>query len=271
MSLKISNSKGIFNLPPDFTLEIEDNSPVYSSEGSQSTTATFPPTPQNFRLISHAHRPDTSIKPLADDDRCLITDGYTTRIGSMNITDTSTSKGITANIGFDESEAYRIWNAINLRSLKLPVYTPEGGLPELITWLEDILKERITDTPFYVFTVCTSNATLENDNIKTSYPEYLNQYYWKQGLHLFSEERIETFCIGNEPVTVTVPAGYGITAFLKVSYILEAIFSTYGYTIAENPFVTHHQALPPRCTQQLRRLLCQGHAQLLRSHAGLYN
>ena len=241
MSLKISNSKGTFNLPLDFTLEIKDNSPVYSSEGSQSTTATFPPTPNNFRLISHAHRLDATTKPLADDDRCLITDGYTTRAGSMNVTDASTAIGITANIGFDESEAYRIWNAINLRSLKLPVYAPEGGLPELVTYLEDILNERLTDTPLHVFTICTSNPVIENDNVKISYPEYLNIYTWNEGLHLFSRGREETFCIDNQPVTVTVPEGYGLTAFLKVSYILEAIFSAYGYTVVENPFVTHHQ------------------------------
>ena len=176
--LKISNTKGTFHLPTGFTLEIEDTSPIYSSEGSQSTTATFPPTPENFRLISHAHRPDTSAKPLADDDRCLISDGYTTRIGSLNITDASTSQGITANIGFDESEAYRIWNSIKLRSLKLPVYAPEGGLPELVTYLEDILNERRTDTPFYIFTIRTSNATVEADGKKTSYPECWNHRWF---------------------------------------------------------------------------------------------
>lgn len=239
--LKISNTKGTFHLPTGFTLEIEDTSPIYSSEGSQSTTATFPPTPQNFRLISHAHRLDASAKPLADDDRCLISDGYTTRIGSLNITDASTSQGITANIGFDESEAYRIWNAIKLRSLKLPVYAPEGGLPELVTYLEDILNERRTDTPFYIFTIRTSNATVETNDKKTSYPETLNQYVSNKGLHLYSTQHTETFCIDNVPVTVTVPAGYGLTAFLKVSYILEVIFSAYGYTIVENPFLTHHQ------------------------------
>ena len=241
MSLKISNAQGTFHLPDGFTLEVEDTSPIYSSEGSQSTTATFPPTPENFRLISHAHRPDASAKPLADDDRCLISDGYTTRIGNLNITEASISKGITANIGFDESEAYRIWNAIKLPSLKLPVYAPAGGLPELVTYLEDIINERRTETPLHVFTICTSNATIEDNNVKTSYPEYLNRYDWNKGLRLVSGARSETFCIDNQPVTVTLPAGYGLTAFLKVSYILESIFSAYGYTIVENPFLTHHQ------------------------------
>lgn len=241
MSLKIANKKGTFHLPADFTLEIEDTSPIYSNEGSQSTTATFPPTPGNFRLISHAHRLDASRKPLADDDQCLITDGYTTRIGSMNITEVSTQDGITANIGFDESEVYRLWDAVKLRSLELPVYAPEGGLPELVTYLEDILNERRTDTPLHVFNICVSNPVIEKDSKKTAYPEELNIYTRNQGLHLVSYSHKETFCLDNEPVEVTLPEGYGLTAFLKVSYILDTLFTAYGYTLIENPIATHPQ------------------------------
>ena len=75
----------------------------------------------------------------------------------MNITQASHSTGIVSNIGFDESEIYNIWNSVTLRSFEgLPKYSPENGVEDVITYLDDIMNDRKTDTPFHVFQICVA-------------------------------------------------------------------------------------------------------------------
>ena len=103
MSLKIKNQLGIFDLQNDFSIEIEDTSPIYNERGSQSVPATLPASRNNLSLITHVHRPDSTYSP-APDARVTVSDGVYNRIGKMNITQASKSGGIVSNIGFDESE-----------------------------------------------------------------------------------------------------------------------------------------------------------------------
>ena len=53
MSLKIKNQLGIFDLQNDFSIEIEDTSPIYNERGSQSVPATLPASRNNLSLITH--------------------------------------------------------------------------------------------------------------------------------------------------------------------------------------------------------------------------
>ena len=240
MSLIIANTKGTFDLPTDFSIEIEETSPIYNERGSQSTSATLPCSPSNCILTNHIYRPDTNQAPIQD-DRVIISDGLYQRLGKMNITQVSSLSGILCNIGFNESEAYSIWNAVSLRSLKLPIYKPSNGLPGVISYINDILNQRITDSPLQIFPVCLS---LQNsgENNSSVYYEYINGYTSLNGQHtLISQARNETFLIDNQPVQTSLPEGYGVAPFVTVSYLIETIFQTYGYTVIENPFRTHYQ------------------------------
>lgn len=242
MSLKIQNKKGTFDLPNDYSIEIEDTSPIYNSRGSQSAAATLPITKNNLRMTSHIHRIDTEQAPVQD-DRVTISDGAYLRIGKMNITQASRSGGIVSNIGFDESEIYSIWNAVSLRSLKdLPIYKAENGPAGIIPYMNEIMLEKRTDTPLHVFRICVSIPSRKENDIEKYYPEYLNSFIEKDGSYLLNAEaRTETYLLNNEPVVTSVPTAYGITPFLKVSWILDTIFAYYGYKVTENPFSIHSQ------------------------------
>ena len=170
MALRISNASGTFDLSKDFSTEIEDSSPIYNERGSQSIAATIPGTKNNFRLNGHIQRTDIDSAPVAD-ERVTVADGVYPRIGKMNIVNTS-EEGITFNVGFGESELYSIWNAVSLQSIKLPVYQPEGGVPELISY---IFENRLNDdSPFCLFPVAlTCNRKTEN-NTDTDYIEIIN-------------------------------------------------------------------------------------------------
>lgn len=243
MSLKITSTSGTFNLPSDFSIEIEDTSPIYNERGSQSTAATLPSSPKNLTLTSHIGRLDTDHAP-AEDARVVVSDGVYRRVGKMNITQASKAGGIVSNIGFDESETYSIWNAVSLRALKdLPIYKPAGGITDVIAYLNDIMNEKRTDTPLHVFPICVSMPSKTDNNQETYYPEYLNRVIEKsdKSFILNSDKRIENYLINSEVIATSLPAGYGLTPFLKVSWILETIFSKYGYKIIENPFCIHPQ------------------------------
>lgn len=244
MSLKIQNAQGTFDLPPDYNIEIEDTSPIYNERGSQSVAATLPSSRNNLRLTNHIHRLDTDQVP-AQDSRVTVSDGAYRRIGKMNITQASRISGIVSNIGFDESEMYSIWNAVSLRSLKdLPIYKAANGAPDIITYLDEIMNEKRTDTPFHVFPICVSLPSRTENGTLKFYPEYLNSTIKKNagtGYSLNGNARTETYLLNNEPVVTSLPAAYGITPFLKVSWILDTLFTYYGYKVTENPFATHPQ------------------------------
>lgn len=244
MSLKIKNASGTFDLPNDFNIEIEDTSPLYNERGSQSIPATLPASPNNLILTNHIHRLDTDHAP-ATDARVIVSDGIYNRIGKMNITQASHSEGIISNIGFDESELYSIWNAVSLRTLDAPILRL-GSASAIITLLEDIMNETQTEEGLAVFPVCVNmpskDETIDNKEVSTYYPEYINKIAKVNDTYkLVGAARQETYLLENKPVLTSVPEGYGVTAFLKVSWLLNFIFRKYGYTITENPFSTHPQ------------------------------
>lgn len=238
MSLKITVPGGTFDLPPGFSTEIEDKSPAFNEEGSQSIATTVPGTKGNLKLCAHINRTDIDNAP-ARDQRVVVADGVYHRAGKMNIVSASRSEGITFNIGFAESELYRIWNAVSLQSLKLPVYRPEA--PDPGTGGENVAAlcrslmsvDRDPSLPLEVFPVALSvNVVQDQEAGILRYTELIN-CTWKS--------RIETFFINGSPVEVSLPEGYGCVPFLRVSYIIEQIFTSYGFRIVENPFATHHQ------------------------------
>lgn len=253
MSLKIEAKTENFDLKPNFTIEIEDTSPIYNERGSQSVAATLPATNKNIRLTNNISRIDTDNSPV-EDARVTVSDGIYRRIGKMNITQASRSGGIVCNFGFDESEIYNIWNAVSLQTLTgLPVIKDIGGPLGAAIYLSEVMNEKRKDKEFFVFQICVANpskTTTENDQETTTfYPEYLNRIYKSSSEGDYSihvAPRNETYLLNDDPVETSLPAGYGCTGFLKVSYLLDFIFKKYGYTVVENPFL-HHQQLSRLC------------------------
>lgn len=233
--LKIKTNKGYLDLGGDFTMQIDEKSPVMNDRGTQTVPVTVPYTPNNAKLTGFAHRIDLCRKPLADDATCTVLDGVYKRTGKINIVSAGKKEGTTFNIGFDNSEAYNAWKAKKLNSMELPV-KEYSSVTSLCTHLLQVLNGYKTD--FAVFQIMTANESLNG----VSYPKYLNYIYpTAEGSTIYKlryEARQETFLVNGTPTEVTLPLGYGITAFLYVWRVLELIFSEFGYTILENPFKT---------------------------------
>ena len=236
--LKIKTNKGYLDLGGDFTVQIDEKSPVMNDRGSQTVPVTVPCTGNNAKITGFAHRLDMGVKPMNEDQACTVLDGVYKRTGKINIVSAGKKEGITLNIGFDNSEAYSAWKAKKLNAITLPV-KEYSSVNSLCAHLQQVLGGYQTD--YAVFQIMTGNDSKDNQ----SYPKYLNYITpVSEGSKVYRlryQARTETFLVNGTPTAVTLPEGYGVTAFLYVWCVLELVFSEFGYTIIENPFKTDKQ------------------------------
>lgn len=237
MALTIQTEKGVFDLPEDFSVEIETTSPIYTDKGSQTIASTLPANGHNLSMVDHIHRPDICNAPKKD-AMAVVSDGVYRRTGKLNITSVSTESGITCNIGFDESLMYQAWKNVSLKDLpNLPVFKYPGGVNDVTDHLEKVMGYQ-READYHVFPIQVAAETLDD----IEYPEFINPVRSDGKTYaLLKGARDEKVVISGKLVDVRVPAGYGISPFLKVSWILEVIFSAYGFSLLENPFATDHQ------------------------------
>ena len=238
MALTIKTQKGIYDVPTDFQMEVEITSPIYTDKGSQTLASTLPATKRNLYLADYIHRVDIVNAP-GKDIMAIIADGIYRRTGKQNITSASKESGIVANFGFDESLMYEAWNNVSLKKLPdLPTYKPEGGITALMNHLSDVMRYNVS-ADYYVFPIQVKNES-SGDVV---YPEFVNPILRAENgnYDLKKNARTEKIVISGTLVDVKLPAGYGISPFIRVSKILELIFSAYGFKLVENPFDTHYQ------------------------------
>lgn len=238
MALTIKTQKGIYDVPGDFQMEVEITSPIYTDKGSQTLASTLPGTKRNLYLVDYIHREDIVNAP-GKDVMAIIADGIYRRAGKQNITSASRESGIVANFGFDESLMYEAWNNVSLKKLpNLPVYKPDGGITILMTHLSNVMRYK-ESADYYVFPIQVKNES-SGDVV---YPEFVNPIERAENgnYDLKKNARTEKMVISGTLVDVKLPAGYGLSPFIKVSKILELIFSAYGFKLVENAFATHYQ------------------------------
>jgi hypothetical protein len=238
MALTIKTQKGIYDVPTDFQMEVEITSPIYTDKGSQTLASTLPGTKRNLYLVDYIHREDIVNAP-GKDVMAIIADGIYRRAGKQNITSASRESGIVANFGFDESLMYEAWNNVSLKKLpNLPVYKPDGGITILMTHLSNVMRYK-ESADYYVFPIQVKNES-SGDVV---YPEFVNPIERAENgnYDLKKNARTEKMVISGTLVDVKLPAGYGLSPFIKVSKILELIFSAYGFKLVENAFATHYQ------------------------------
>lgn len=238
MALTVKTQKGIYDVPTDFQMEVEITSPIYTDKGSQTLASTLPATKRNLYLADYIHRVDIVNAP-GKDVMAIIADGIYRRTGKQNITSASRESGIVANFGFDESLMYEAWNNVSLKKLpNLPVYKPDGGITVLMTHLSNVMQYK-ESADYYVFPIQVKNES-SGDVV---YPEFVNpiERAGNGNYDLKKNARTEKIVISGTLVDVKLPAGYGLSPFIKVSKILELIFSAYGFNLVENAFATHYQ------------------------------
>lgn len=247
--MRITKNGEAFDLPVNFSIDIEDSNPVFNDRGSQSIPATVPATPHNERLTNFADRIDAGSDPRADTSHCEVTDGSYIRSGKINITSAGRDEGITFNVGFDNSTIYETWSKKKLSELgSLPVIdgnTMGGGssmshpVDSILDYLSAVFRAADPQTePLAVFPIAVNNESLEQDKVKDYYWEVLNVPSERGTMLTVYPPDTVTRLVDGTVTRVNVPSGYGVSPFVRVWRMLELIFSDAGYNIpAEgNPF-----------------------------------
>lgn len=246
--LKIKTNNGYLDLSSDFTMEIDETSPVMNDRGSQTVPITVPCTPANCRALGFPHRLDMAKAPLDGNAKCIITDGVYKRTGTINICSASRQEGITLNIGFDNSEAYSKWQdkkLSNIENLPREVY---GSVDALCSHLQDVMNGLTTGDKYGIFQAVIKNDYKDNEvpiyegseqtkTERTYYPIYLNETCIVEGAYqiVYGDRQVDMIVDG-DVMRTTLPKGYGVSPFLYLWYVVELVFNDLGYKIKSNPF-----------------------------------
>lgn len=231
--MKILTEKGALDLTEDFSIQIDNKSPISNDLASQSVPVTVPATPNNAKITGFPFRPDLADEPMGGDAPCVVQDGSYRRTGQMHVVSASRKEGITINIGFDNAEAYAKWKNSYMQDLpNLPVID-YGMASSAAATLERLMADPGSSQDMAVFPVQVSEKSKDN----VYYREFLNQIEENNGsYHLVYQSRTVSVLYNDTPVNTTLPVGYGCTAFLFVGRVLEVLFENLGYQISKNPF-----------------------------------
>lgn len=246
--LKIKTNNGYLDLSSDFTMEIDETSPVMNDRGSQTVPITVPCTPANCRALGFPHRLDMAKAPLDGNAKCIITDGVYKRTGTINICSASRQEGITLNIGFDNSEAYSKWQEKKLSNIENLPRETYSSVSALCTHLQDVMNGLTTDDKYGIFQAVIKNEYKETEEpvyegaettktVRTYYPIYINETNIVNNNHvLVYGARTVDMIVDGDVLSTTLPEGYGVSPFLYLWYVVELVFNDLGYKLKSNPF-----------------------------------
>ena len=271
MAIRISIGGENLDLPQNFQLKVDFYSPVFNTLGSQSMTATLPPTPRNLELLGHPERLDNVTRTSFIDG--LLSDGPYTRSIRINIL-SSTASGIELSFGTDESLLYSSWNDLKLRDIPgLPVYTPAGEtvtekVNNLISLMNQVYKRTLDNLDFRVFPVALEFEDRPDEPSDKDFPKFtiLNDINVSLDtgdldiLHTTLKSEAREMSFGkDEDSKVSVPLGYGVSPFLRVGRFLHLLFDLFGYTLEENIFDTDPQLKQMVMLNNTMDAICAGY------------
>jgi len=244
--MRITTNNIDFELPSNFEAELTRNNVLLTDAGEQTAPITLPGSPHNLRLIGHSDRIDNYYKPLTDLD-VVVSDGLFNRPCNLGIHTANAVDGISCTIYLGTGDFYsRIGNTrlnwIGWPVIKSPTFDSQT-LAQRVQYLIDLLKAQYT-TPtniseFGIRPVATTQEYTwkkpDNSNVKgililNGFEKYQSTLDLSQAEYIekFEGEYTQHMVVGEDTITITT--GYGMTPFLKIRYMIEFIFQSFGYT-----------------------------------------
>ena len=249
--MRIICERGEFELLPNFKVQYNWNNVVLLDAGEQTQPIVLPGTDHNLRLIEHSDRIDNIYKPITDLEVFII-DGALHRSCNMGIHSADDEDGISCTLYFDSGGFYsRLRNTrmqwLSWETVRHPNFdnvNHETRVRFLIDLLKSEYNSPTANADFCFAPVMTTQELTwrvgegENDVITERFclndferfqhqyvpepPNYnviLNAWFGE-----FRQRQIVSRRVDN------IDIGYGMTAFLKLRYILDFIFTRFGYT-----------------------------------------
>lgn len=233
--MEIITDKGeYFDIPEDYTIDFEFINPILDDVGSQTAPGTLPYTKRNLRLLDYPDRMDRARKYMVKRNVTLRENSFQ-KTASQLIMKANPKDKIVSTFYLDEAIFYEKIKNVGLMDINWPViYMSDGNIRELF---DDVMMLR-KEEDFCIFPVSIGfNGQEKTDDISNyEEPNWLNQIFYPAA-NIVSVSEPKLWWRGVEE---NVPAhNYGLTPFLRMSYIMEKIAEHLGYTFEYNVFRDH--------------------------------
>ena len=222
-----------YDLPAGAALEITRTNPFFNEMGEQSLPVSLPLTARNKRLLGYINRPDYNRKP-ARELTVIIRDGIYQQPARQVIFGV-TPDAIDTTFYFRNGDFYT-----RLKNLTMSEVFSQTIVFESVEELNKAYNAWCTvrSDMFAIFPVAV------NDESEEGKYKILNRIDHTAGtgdsdkfLPLYNiKARTERRYDGSDYFDVAIPAGYYITPFVRVGWMLKTIFAHIGVTLNDNRF-----------------------------------
>lgn len=227
---------------PGFKLEIERTNPFFNKYGEQSLPADLPDTPQNREITGFAHLATNRERPYSR-KKCMISSGHYAAPARMAVLGAKRNEKIS--VSFYLNDGYMLSEMKDTPLVKL--FEGErieeiGSVEQGISFCKKLTAN--THERYAIFPVLVDDGTTD-DNGRPVY-KWLNRYGHEYPDGSFEDRASSMYTLNfynatarseqSGGQTLNVPAGFYITPFVRVNYLLERIFSHYGYELEKNFF-----------------------------------
>lgn len=218
--MKITHSTGEnYDLFPDTEIELTRYNPFFNDLGEQSVPISIPSTAKNLQMIGNPDRADNANKTGSRID-AQIQSGIFSVKGRQAILSAQTGGKIETSFYLHEGAFYEKIKDVTLFDIFQNKKLEFINLQTAISFMYSLIPG--TDSRFAVFPVFTDKYILnDTTTLKTA-----------EGYYRFKNEVDTTETIDEK--TVTIPAGFYITPFVKVKHILQEVLTYMGYTLASS-------------------------------------
>lgn len=240
-----------FQLPDGFTAEMSRTNPFLTDEGSQSVPMTLPASEHNMKLIGWQHHLNPNKRPMRKTQAIISNAGIWIR-GTLFIDQANYKDGIECTFYTNEGQLYEKLQNIKLGDLEWPVNTEglsgsteDDKVRSRLTEFIQIIKGEKIHTDYYIFPV-KSSFPIKRKGKNYSYEGNLTLNEVSSGdtedSIYFPQKSSTVFYIDPDDTEIKLPVGYGVTPFLKISFIVKHIFQSLGYDI-DTGFFSRDQSL----------------------------
>jgi len=250
--MRIITEKGEFESVPE--AELSRYNLLLSAAGDQTAPMTIPGTPNNLKLIGWSDRADAYYKPLTNISVTVI-DSLIIRRCNLGVITADETNGISCTLYFEAGSFYSLIEDNKLNALSWPKIKHADfdavDLTTRVQYIIGLMKDQylnnLDSVDFRVIPFPTTQSYTWYERYPYITDTYdgllvLNNFYngkyfdtlkfddnHNHTLKLFQGEFEQIIKENDAPVTLSL--GYGMTPFLKLKYVLEFLFSEYGYSM----------------------------------------
>lgn len=233
------NPLPVLDIPADFYPELSRTNPFLTSEGSQSVPFTIPASRGNLRKLGFPERLCPEYRPETKRP-AILSDGNAWIKGTLYIESVNMLEGITCTFYTNEGRLYEQLKGYQLTDIPYENIGKGLTVDQLMSMFETEVRKTTGKSNVYAIccagtdmTFCTQkNTDPEKTNNEVDYKLLLNELlYNESGQAVLVGHKARKYYDGpgESANEISVPAGYGVTPFLRVKYVLECIFKHLGY------------------------------------------